>query len=102
MYEPLGAARDPRPRGLLRKSEKDDALDGLALVGSDLVDDAEFERTLDAAATRAAEIVAAMRGGVIKRDPPEDECPRYCTFQSICRRERGATPPEEDEEEEEQ
>ena len=31
-----------------------------------------------------------MRSGRIDRDPIDDECPRYCTFQAICRRERAA------------
>jgi len=103
VYVPLGATDNPRPRGLLRREEADGALEGLPLYDRDLLDEEAFEAALDDAATRASEIVAAMRAGTIRRDPTDDECPRYCTFQAICRRERGAAPPpDEDEEEEEQ
>ncbi len=43
---------------------------------------------------RAGEIVARMRGGEIRRDPGprqgrgHDVCPTFCTFASICRRDR--------------
>jgi hypothetical protein len=71
-------------------------------VGRDLLDDAEFEAVIGSAANRAAEIVAHMRGGRIDRDPTDDKCPAYCTFQTICRRERGvARAPAEAREEEE-
>jgi hypothetical protein len=42
-----------------------------------------------------------MRAGRIDRDPIDDECPRFCTFQAICRRERAprqATPADDDDE----
>jgi hypothetical protein len=29
-----------------------------------------------------------MRAGRIRRDPLNGECPRYCTYQAICRLER--------------
>jgi ATP-dependent helicase/DNAse subunit B len=102
IYEPLGATGDRRPRGLLRAEERDGALQGLELVPNDLLDDESFDAMLDAASGRAREIVTAMRAGTIDRDPPDDECPRYCSFQAICRRERGAAPPPDEEEEEEQ
>jgi ATP-dependent helicase/DNAse subunit B len=88
VYEPLGATDDPRPRGFLRAEAKDGALEGLELVSTDLLADDAFEEVLSGAAERAGEIVAAMRAGRIDRDPIDDECPRFCTFQAICRRER--------------
>jgi ATP-dependent helicase/DNAse subunit B len=101
VYEPLGATDDRRPRGFLRGEEKDGALDGLDLVSTDLLPDDRFEEVLAGAAERARRIAAAMREGRIDRDPIDDECPRYCTFQAICRRERAprqVDPAEEDEE----
>jgi ATP-dependent helicase/DNAse subunit B len=105
IYEPLGATADHRPRGILAGEERQGTLAGLDLVDRDLLDAEEFEAAIDAAADRAAEIVAAMRLGRIDRDPIDDRCPRFCTFQAICRRERGARlttaiVPEEEEEEE--
>jgi ATP-dependent helicase/DNAse subunit B len=103
IYEPLGATGDPRPRGFLRRDDGEAALSGLDLVARDLLDDDAFEGVLSDAAGTAAEIVEAMREGRIDRDPIDDECPRYCTFQAICRRERAArqAPAATDEEEEE-
>jgi hypothetical protein len=73
-------------------------------VDRDILAPDEFEAALDAAAARAAEIVAGMRAGRIQRDPIDDRCPSYCTFQAICRRERAVGPEpsvaaQEDEEE---
>jgi ATP-dependent helicase/DNAse subunit B len=104
VYEPLAATDDARPRGILRKDERGAALDGVNAVDRDFLDPDEFEAALDAAAARAAEIVAGMRAGRIQRDPIDDRCPSYCTFQAICRRERAVGPEpsvaaEEDEEE---
>ena len=90
VYEPLAATDDRRPRGLLRADERDGLLDGMRLYANDLLDADEFEAALDAAAARATEIVAAMRAGRIERDPIDDRCPSFCTFQAICRRERAA------------
>ena len=42
-----------------------------------------------------------MQAGTIERDPIDDKCPPFCTFQAICRRERGVREdPEPDEEDE--
>jgi hypothetical protein len=73
-----------------------------------VLDGDEFEAALAEAASRAGAAVARMRRGDIERDPgpPEgskghDQCPRYCTFAPICRRERApfVVPLDEDEEE---
>jgi hypothetical protein len=101
VYSPLGATEDPRPRGLLRKDEREGLLADAGLVGTDFLETDEFAHALDAARERAARIVAAMRDGVIDRDPIDDRCPSYCRFQPICRRERaaaGAAEPPPDEE----
>ena len=101
IYEPLGATDDPRPRGFLRREAREGALEDLELVSTDLLADDAFEEVLSRATERAGEIVAAMRAGRIDRDPIDDECPRFCTFQAICRRERAprqATPADDDDE----
>jgi len=90
LYQPLAATDDHRPRGIAVRDEADGLLAGLELVGPDLVPAEEFDDALRAAEERAGEIVAAMRRGEIDRDPIDDSCPRFCTFQAICRRERSA------------
>ncbi len=90
IYEPLGATSHPQSRGVLRAEEREALLSGIDLVDTDLREEGEFERVLERGAERAIEIVEAMRAGRIDRDPLEDRCPRYCRFQSVCRRERSA------------
>jgi ATP-dependent helicase/DNAse subunit B len=90
VYEPLGATSKRQPRGLLLKDEREALLDGIDLVDRDLLGDEDFEHVLERAAERANEIVTAMHGGEIDRDPLEDRCPSYCRFQAVCRRERAA------------
>ena len=87
LYQPLAATGDHRPRGIARASAAP-ALRGTELVGNDLLDDEAFDGELRRAGERAAVIVGDMRAGRITRDPIDDECPPYCTFQAICRRER--------------
>jgi RecB family exonuclease len=104
VYEPLAATDDHRPRGILRGDEREGALAGLDAVDTDMLDPEQFAAALDRAHARAAEIVAGMRGGRITRDPIDDRCPSFCTFQAICRRERavGREPgPLDDDEDEE-
>ena len=47
-----------------------------------------FERALDEAEALAASAAREMRAGDIGRDPIGGKCPKYCTFQPICRLER--------------
>ena len=89
LYQPLRATRDSRARGLARASDRDGVLEGWSLVGTDVLEDGAFEQVLADAQERATAIVGRIRGGDIRRDPLEDECPKYCTFAPICRRERG-------------
>ena len=90
LYQPLAGTDSHRPRGIARAAEADGPLSGLDLYPNDLLDDDDFEAALNDAAARAREIVAAMRGGEIDRNPIDDRCPPFCTFQGICRRERAA------------
>jgi len=101
VYVPL-SAKDPRPRGLLSKDERDGLLAGEPFVRNDFLEEDVLHDALTDAHQRASEIAAAMSAGTIDRDPIDDKCPKYCRFQPICRRERALVsepPPEEAEEE---
>jgi RecB family exonuclease len=89
LYLPLRATKDPRPRGLARREEKEGALAGIDLVANDLLPDEEFEALLGRIRDLAGGHVAGIRAGAIDRNPLEGRCPTYCTFSQICRRERG-------------
>jgi ATP-dependent helicase/DNAse subunit B len=109
LYQPLRPTTNPRPRGLIRAEEASELLEDLPLYDSDLLSDDEFEAALEGAAGRATRAVARMRGGQIERDPgpPEGvrghgQCPKYCEFAPICRRERAPFFLPEEEEEDEQ
>jgi RecB family exonuclease len=96
VYEPLGArGKGGKPRGLLSAEERDGLLPERGFVRGDYYESDELKRRVAAARQRAIEIVAAMRAGTVDRDPIGGECPFYCTFQSICRRERAARVSEE-------
>lgn len=102
VYVPLSATKDPRPRGILSKHERNGVLEGERFVNRDFLDDDAFDAALTAARQRASEIAGSMRAGAIDRDPIDDKCPKYCRFQPICRRERAlvSDPPPDDPEEE--
>jgi hypothetical protein len=110
LYQPLRGTRDHRPRGLVHKEVGGELLADLDLVGTDLLSPDVFEKALDEAVERATDAVTRMRSGDIWRDPgpPEhyrehNQCPRYCAFAPICRRERAPfvelEPGEEEEDE---
>jgi ATP-dependent helicase/DNAse subunit B len=107
LYQPLRATTNPRPRGLIREDLRD-ALADLELYGNDMLDGEQFEAALAEAAERAGAVVARMRSGDIRRDPgppppfkTHNQCPRFCTYAPICRRERAPVFIPEDEEDEE-
>lgn len=88
LYQPLGAA-DPtkrKARGLALA--EDPRIEALGLVRTDKKDNDEFEQALTEAQATATSAAQAMRAGEIKRDPLNGDCPKYCTFQPICRLER--------------
>jgi ATP-dependent helicase/DNAse subunit B len=88
LYQPLGAA-DPgkrRARGLALGD--DPRVAELGLVRTDKKGEDDFEQSLADAEARAIAAAARMRAGDIDRDPLNGECPKYCTFQPICRLER--------------
>ena len=88
LYQPLGAA-DPKKRKARGLALADDPrVAELDLVRTDRKSEDEFEQALEAAEARAVAAAARMRAGDIDRDPLNGECPKYCTFQPICRLER--------------
>jgi ATP-dependent helicase/DNAse subunit B len=101
LYRPLGARTDRKPKGLLRKELRQD-LSGLDPRPGDHVDNEVFEEALDEARAKAEEIIARIQAGDIGRRPIGGACPAYCSFQPICRRERGVPEEEPASEEEEE
>ena len=88
LYRPLGATGDRSPKGLLRKELAED-LAGLDPRPKDHLDDETFQAVLDEAQAKSEEIIASVHSGKVIRDPLGGSCPEYCSFQPICRRERG-------------
>jgi ATP-dependent helicase/nuclease subunit B len=85
LYYQLGGSRNPKPRGFVAI---DEATEGLDLIKTDVVDVEDVEETIEAGVETARKRAAAMRQGSIGRDPNRGECPKFCTFQPICRLER--------------
>jgi hypothetical protein len=73
----------------------DERLHGLDLVRGDRKDDEEFEEEIRHARELAVVKGGELRGGGITRAPLGGTCPRYCTYQPICRLERALGLPEE-------
>jgi RecB family exonuclease len=105
LYHPLRGTSSRRPRGVVSAAVAEE-LGGYGLYPNDVVEPEELEELLDDSRRRAGEIVARMRAGDIRRDPGPRPglrghavCPTYCTFASICRRDRAPQylDPEEDE-----
>src|SRR3954469_5918881 len=94
LYHPLRGTSSRRPRGVASAAVAGD-LAGYGLYSTDVVEAEELEELRDGSRRRASESVARMRDGDIRRDPGprpglrgHDVCPTYCTFASICRRDR--------------
>ena len=94
LYHPLKGTSTRRPRGVVSAAVAQD-LAGYGLYSTDVVEPEELEELLEDSRRRSGEIVARMRAGEIRRDPGprpglrgHDVCPSYCTFASICRRDR--------------
>lgn len=91
LYQPLGAYGDRRPRGIVRKAEcgEGGVFDGLDIsVRGDGLTDEAFDDALENARRQAETSGTRMLAGDIRRDPLGGSCPKYCTFQPICRLER--------------
>ncbi|MEK6277786.1 MAG: PD-(D/E)XK nuclease family protein [Actinomycetota bacterium] len=109
LYQPLRPTSKAAPRGLVRSEDGAELLSDLGLVGTDLLSSDEFEDALEEAAARATAAVQRMRAGEITRDPGpplgysgHNQCPEWCTFAPICRRERSPLLEQATDEEEEQ
>lgn len=108
LYQPLRPTANARPRGLIRREDGEQLLADVNPYDRDLLPSEDFEAALNDAADRATEAVARMRRGEIDRDPGpppgvkgHNQCPKYCGFAPICRRERAPFfVPEDDEDEE--
>jgi len=94
LYHPLRGTSSRRPRGVVSAAIAQD-LAGYGLSKTDVVEPDELEELLEDSRRRGGAIVARMRAGEIRRDPGprpglrgHDVCPAYCTFASICRRDR--------------
>lgn len=100
LYHPLASYKDRRPRGIALRG--DERLEGLRLVErSDLLDPEAFDEQIDAAIERAIGAARRMRAGDIRRDPLGGTCPKYCTYQPICRLERALGLESEDQQDDE-
>jgi RecB family exonuclease len=103
LYHPLRGTSVRRPRGVV-SSEVASELSGYNLYGGDVVEPEGLEELLEETRQRGGSIVGRIRGGEIRRDPGprpglrgHDVCPAYCTFASICRRDRSPRYEEDDE-----
>jgi RecB family exonuclease len=69
-------------RGMLRASARDD-LPGFAK--DDYLDDEAFWAQVETARERALEYANRIRGGDVRHDPKDDECPAWCDLWKVCR-----------------
>jgi RecB family exonuclease len=105
VYHPLRGTSNRRPRGVVAKSSAGD-LAGYGLVRSDVIDDDDLETVMDETRERGGAIVSRIRAGDIRRDPGprapikgHDQCPTWCSFAPICRRDRAPSYVEQEENE---
>lgn len=94
LYHPLRGTSTRRPRGVVL-DEAAESLASYGLYSNDLLDAGGLEELLADARRRAAQIVARIGAGDIRRDPGprmglrgHDVCPTFCEFAPICRRDR--------------
>ena len=80
LYRPLAGER--KPRGLLRKSAKDE-LPGF--TRTDYLDDDDFWARLEAARGLAGGLAGRIRTGDVHHDPRGGSCPSWCDLWSMCR-----------------
>ncbi|CAN5248135.1 hypothetical protein BH24ACT23_BH24ACT23_00660 [soil metagenome] len=91
LYHPLASYGDRRARGIALREETDEGgvLEHAGIVTrGDAVDVEGLEHQLERAREIATDRGALMRAGAIARNPMGGRCPKYCTFQPICRLER--------------
>jgi RecB family exonuclease len=105
VYHPLRGTSNRRPRGVVAKSSAGD-LAGYDPVRGDIVDDDALEALMEETRERGGAIVSRIRAGDIRRDPGpraplkgHDQCPTWCSFAPICRRDRAPSYVEREENE---
>jgi hypothetical protein len=105
VYHPLRGTSNRRPRGVVAKSSAGD-LAGYDPVRGDIVDDEKLEALMEETRERGGAIVSRIRAGDIRRDPGpraplkgHDQCPTWCSFAPICRRDRAPSYVEQEENE---
>ncbi len=105
VYHPLRGTSNRRPRGVVAKSSAGD-LAGYDPVRGDIVDDEKLEELMEETRERGGAIVSRIRAGDIRRDPGpraplkgHDQCPTWCSFAPICRRDRAPSYVEQEENE---
>jgi RecB family exonuclease len=105
IYHPLRGTSNRRPRGVVAKGSAGD-LSGYDLYRGDVVEEPELEELLAQTRERAEAIVGRIRAGEIRRDPGpreglrgHDQCPTWCSFAPICRRDRAPSYVEREENE---
>jgi ATP-dependent helicase/DNAse subunit B len=105
VYHPLRGTSNRRPRGVVAKSSAAD-LAGYDPVRGDIVDDDALEALMEETRERGGAIVSRIRAGDIRRDPGpraplkgHDQCPTWCSFAPICRRDRAPSYVEREENE---
>jgi len=103
LYNPLGAGKEDRPRGLLDKDHKAGLIPAgtAAHYNTDFKDPETLAEILDEALAEATRVVTGIRAGRIDRNPRGGSCPRWCGLAPICRVERGV-PIRDDEDDEDE
>jgi RecB family exonuclease len=82
LYRPLAGER--KPRGLLRRSAREDGVPGYST--NDYVGEDEFWAQVSRAEDVARGIVERIRTGDVRHDPLGDSgCPSWCRLAPICR-----------------
>lgn len=96
VYVPLRASA-PRPRGPMLEEERGEGLVGKKFLydqksggfPGDFRPAPDFEDVITEAVERAEAAAAGVRSGKVSRNPWNQSCPAFCTFQGICRIEHG-------------
>lgn len=88
LYMALRRPPGSKPRGFLSKDVEDAGIPKREVVGTDFLEDGDFEATLGAAKREAERIAADIKRGHLDREPNGGTCDIYCEWQPICRIER--------------
>jgi ATP-dependent helicase/nuclease subunit B len=81
LYRPLSGER--KARGLLRADARDDGVPGF--VKQDYRDEDEFWQQVERSRELAVGVVERIRGGDVRHDPKDGDCPTWCALGPMCR-----------------